>query len=77
MKSCNEYGVSWDTEHLGDCIRNGLEEVKDEIHNISNSDIVHALDDIRSVLDEMTNEVSELRVSMRDIAKSLETIANK
>ena len=64
-------------EHLGDYIRDGLEEVKDEIHNLSNSDIVHALDDIRSVLDEMTNEVSELRVSMRDIARSLETIANK
>ena len=64
-------------EHLGDYIRDGLEEVKDEIRNLSNSDVVHALDDIRSVLDEMTNEVSELRVSIRDIARSLETIANK
>ena len=64
-------------EHLGDYIRDGLEEVKEEIHNLSNSDVVHALDDIRSVLDEMTNEVSELRVSMRDIARSLEIIANK
>lgn len=64
-------------EHLGDYIRDGLEEVKEEIHNLSNSDVVHALDDIRSVLDEMTNEVSEIRVSMRDIAKSLEIIANK
>ena len=64
-------------EHLGDYIRDGLEEVKDEIRNLSNSDVVHALDDIRSVLDEMTNEVSEIRVSMRDIAKSLEIIANK
>ena len=64
-------------EHLGDYIRDGLEEVKDEIRNLSNSDVVHALDDIRSVLDEMTNEVSELRVSIRDIARSLEIIANK
>tara|TARA_B100000989_G_scaffold162577_1_gene121404 strand:- start:4760 stop:4990 length:231 start_codon:yes stop_codon:yes gene_type:complete len=64
-------------EHLGDHIRDGLEEVKEEIHNLSNSDVVHALDDIRSVLDEMTNEVSEIRVSMRDIARSLEIIANK
>lgn len=64
-------------EHLGDYIHDGLEEVKEEIHNLSNSDVVHALDDIRSVLDEMTNEVSEIRVSMRDIAKSLEIIANK
>ena len=64
-------------EHLGDYIRDGLEEVKEEIHNLSNSDVVHALDDIRSVLDEMTNEVSELRASMRDIARSLEIIANK
>ncbi|OUU16269.1 MAG: hypothetical protein CBC05_08740 [Crocinitomicaceae bacterium TMED45] len=64
-------------EHLGDYIRDGLEEVKEEIHNLSNNDVVLALDDIRSVLDEMTNEVSELRVSIRDIARSLEVIANK
>ena len=64
-------------EHLGDYIRDGLEEVKDEIHNLSNSDVVHALDDIRSVLDEMTNEISEMRVSMRQISNSLEKIANK
>jgi methyl-accepting chemotaxis protein len=64
-------------DQLGEYLREGLEEIKDEIHQISYSDIVSALDDIRSVIDELTNEVSEIRVSMRDIARSLEKIAYK
>ena len=64
-------------DQLGEYLREGLEEIKDEIHQISYSDIVSALDDIRSVIDELTNEASEIRVSMRDIARSLEAIANK
>ena len=64
-------------EHLGDYIRDGLQEIQEEIHNISHSDVVSALDDIRSVMDEMTNEVSEIRISMREIADFLKIIANK
>ena len=64
-------------DQLGEYLREGLEEIKDEIHQISYSDIVSALDDIRSVIDELTNEASEIRVSMRDIARSLEKIAYK
>jgi len=64
-------------DHLGDFIRDGLQEIQEEIHNISYSDIVSALDDIRSVADEMTNEISELRFTMKEIAITLERIANK